>query len=322
MLIDNEYQFVEESLVPEIVYNDEVFRNPTFGAVDNIVESYEYNRPDVKTWLYSNMEQDVWASDGIVPFKIKKDKNSFNNLKIFKKGILIIKSYELKVDNINEYSDIIKILIESNVISELKTKVISFLESKLDPNFLDKSKLRLIYFINEDNILYNKNIKFKNFIFSTNSINIISKETKEDITISDNELLLMINYKAISGHPIQIDICGSKINVYDGREDKNDECKNIDHIGLRIKTRDKLINYGTYLRDKFDGSWVNNVTDNYKILGSYLDTKFAFNKLIYDHSVSLHKLFSYIVREEAGILGIEKEEISVAKEMLKLLPIK
>ena len=42
-------------------------------------------------------------------------------------------------------------------------------------------------------------------------------------------------------------------------------------------------------------------------------------KFIQDHHVSLHKLFSYIVKEEAAIKALEKEEIATAKEFMKLI---
>jgi len=346
----NQMDFIDEKSV-----NDIIFSSNEFDSRVTLEHDVEFNNPSVRTWFYTNIEnRDVWVNDmSPLPILVPVNKNIMIKLKLFRKVVVIVKTYDFKFKNKNKYELIIKNILLDNVVNEAdKQKFIDSLLMLRDREipFGNKERIRLVYVIEEDELTNNKAVSIDNFLISLDVPEVIDDNVSSTVSPSNEtleptmSLRADIDFVCYSGKDITVDLFGKPLSF------KCDDSKNLlkdyeeeDSLTITLKTsRDKSY-HGSFKRKDLRKMGVllneteeekcsknkHNLERDLKIIES-MDKRFDNNltviKFLHEHNVSIHKLFSYIIREEAAILalekdklGIEKEEISTAKEFLKLI---
>jgi len=341
--------FIDEKSV-----NDTIFSSNEFDSRVTLEHDVEFNNPSVRTWFYTNIEnRDVWVNDmSPLPILVPVNKNIMIRLKIFRKVVIIVKTYDFKFKNKDKYELIIKNILLDNVVNESdKQKFIDTLLMLRDRNipFGNKERIRLVYVIEEDELTNNKAVSIDNFLVSLdvpkiNESIVTTKEQNTSILEPTMRLQANINYVSYSGKDLVVDLFGKPLSF----EGKRGDGRSIEHFEddellITLSTSRNKNYHGSFKRKDLRDMGVllgednddkcekqnRNVERDLKIIES-MDKRFDNNltviKFLHEHNVSIHKLFSYIIREEAAILalekdklGIEKEEISTAKEFLKLI---
>ena len=343
--------------IKEDKYNDVIFESDTYSQ-GHIDSNSEYKRPNIKTWAYSNMDnRDAWMTDSFFPIKINVDKDPFVRLKIRDRGVIIIKTFDVKGNNFRDFDIVSKYIFNNYDIDDtLKDKIMdNLLEVREKMHGVSTSKnIRLVHFIAEKELERGYLKSFNNIIsLDTPSfledeyeqpkpvVTDVKKEDKwnkrlKELNDDRHAVKLSLSYCQCSNEDLVINVFGTDITL-SGCETKGGEDDDIDYDRLCITTmsdrtrrslgsfdRKELKKMGFIKTEKeeLDRLKEEDIDIKRSFIDS-LDKKFddgmVTTKFMFEHSVSLHKLFSYVIREEGALLALEKEEISTAKEFIKLL---
>jgi hypothetical protein len=338
-------------------YKDSMFFTQTLNG-GSITNNEEYKRPNVRTWVYTNMgNRDIWLTDHDMPLRATKNNSIFSNMRIYERSVMVIKSYDLKAKDAPEFEVIMDHIFNNySMDADLRSDILTYLKEDSNISNNLRKTIRLVHVVSEEELSTGYREVFNNIlsldipIYEPN----LRKEKgvkKDEVSIRHNEkseaiklaradtpcVELGLGFASVSGYPIDVKIFGEYIHL--GCEEDNRtldyKLREDDAITLFIKkgsnvnmlnsfTRKDLIRKGYTDATELEEDEIRRVDDiRIDKLKDSMDKRFdesmAITKFMYEHNVSLHKLFSYIIREEAAILSLEKEEISTAKEFMKLL---
>ena len=346
--------------IKEDKYNDLIFENDTFSQ-GHIESNSEYKRPNIKTWAYSNMDnRDAWMTDSFFPIKINFNKDPFVKLRLYERGVVIIKTFDIKGKDFRDFDIVVKQVFNNYYIGEtLRDQIIdNLVEVKSKMHGISSSKtVRLVHFIPEADLEHGYLKSFNNLISldtpkfleseyeqSTEPVSTVTTN-KDEMTVKvikelnddSRSVKLNLSYCKCSNEDLIIDIfdteitlsgCENEIGNEPGMRDHDALCvttwEGNTHTSLGTFNRKELKELGFIKTEEEKLKDVRDVNKDLKeLIVESLDKRFddgmVTTKFMFEHSVSLHKLFSYIIREEGALLALEKEEISTAKEFIKLL---
>jgi len=345
--------------VKEVKYNDVIFESDTFSQ-GHIDSNSEYKRPNVKTWVYSNMEnRDAWMTDSFFPIKVNVNKDPFVRLRVYERSIIVIKAFDIKGNDFRDFDIVVKNVFNNfNIDESLRSEIMDNLNeirAKMHGSSSSKS-VRLVHIIPEKELEEHGHLKsFSSIIsldrpkFMENEYEqrrntVVKEETKEyknvkEINTGKRNIELRLSYLSHSNEDLTIDVLGKKITLtgckYDDLNELDYDPKEYDCLNISTQTGNRIDLLGTLTRpelirlghiktekEEYDALKLKDKEAKIKLVES-LDKRFeegmVVTKFMFEHNVSLHKLFSYIIREEGALLALEKEEISTAKEFIKLL---
>jgi len=324
--------------------SDTIFNTLDYGTANSIENDIEYRRPSVKTWMYTNIEnRQIWTTDSFVPMQVPINKDIPVKLREFNKCVIVIKTLDFKFRNKGDYSFVIKHLFSDttdhgDVKQKVLDQLLAFKEG--DVSYGVQERIRLTYIIYEDDLKDNKVVNVDSMLFSMDKP-ITREEVGSDLNRSKiftaNETI-EFNFTSYSGKSLTINVFGNEIVLKNDSdaEEIDTELMSEDSLVVNKHKEGKCEQLGMYKRNVLaeQGYLVNSVdekTEEFQeeakaqrkelinSLNEKFDNNMVMEKFIYEHNVSLHKLLSYVVREEAALLALEKEEISTAKEFIKLL---
>ena len=331
-------------LVDESPVDDEVFKKVSYTQAESLKDDVEFRAPNVKTWVYSNMlDLDIWFIDSGFTFLASNNRYIFDNLNIYKRGVLVIKTLDFKLlSNKNRYPDIINgifgddslpVAVRNGVLDKLKE--LSSTVSSINKNDV----VRTTYFVPEEELDISKIIRVNDVLISKDANYMRSHRDniyKEvgPLDPSDN-CNVCISYTSLSGDDINVNILGMPLTLKgDNNDDIEESWRTNDSLSVSVSNISGRKHLGSVTRKELGdkgllvGKEENDigkdlaVGERKELIDSFnkrLDVDLTLTKFFHEHNVSLHKLFSYFSREEAALMALEKEEVSTAKEFLKLL---
>ena len=333
------------SVVDEIRTDDPLFKKISYAQMEFLKDDSEYKTPNVKTWVYSNMiENEAWFTESGFTFYASNNKYVFDNLNIYKKGVMVIKTLDFKLcGNRNKYGVIIdSVFDDSDVDKTIKAEVLNNLRSFSEGNIpINKNEvIRIVYFIPEDDLVTNKLVKVSNVVVSRAASDLSIKAnggTRAGSVATElpgNVHTISLSFNSLSGEDMCINLLGAKIKLDSGVEKTDPLFMDHDSVNMYSTGSYGRSWLGCYKRrelgalgclsdseenDKNKTATSDIQLKTMEVFNKKMDTDLALTKFFHEHNVSLHKLFSYVSREEAALLSLEKEEVATAKELMKLL---
>jgi len=326
-------------LIEEEKFDDKIFSSDGIRFSNNIDDDPGYKRPAIKTWIYKNItdvesKDDYWVDNGGMPLPAEY-KDSLNSLNGGgKKGVYIINSYSIPLSNIKVLEFLVPVIrgklsflsheVRESIVHKIRTRLTEY-------NSGGDFKFRIVTYISKE--LYDKydvislgNVrtsKSLDDLYDQRLTTTIDKNiTSEELTASS--IAVVMEYAHPTEGVIELDICGSSMKL--------NSTQTIGEPSLNVSTYsyDKIGNARKIAGTNITGTELDNIKmfheDNKELTTKIIDHENSMMNAVADlvkvateNDISMHKLLAQEGKSLAAAYGVDKDQMSLAKEGIKLV---
>lgn len=326
-------------LIEEEKFDDKIFSSDGIRFSSSINDDPGYNRPTIKTWIYKNItdvesRDDYWVDNSGVPLPAEY-KDSLNSLNGGgKKGVYVINSYNIPLSNIKVLEFLVPVIrgkfsflpheVREGIVHKIRTRLTEY-------NSGGDFKFRIVTYISKE--LYDKydvislgNVKTSKSLDDLYDQRLVTT-IDNDITseeLNANTIAVVMDYTHPTEGVIELDICGSSVKL------NSTQAVGEPSLNINAFSYDKVGNTRIVAGTNIVGTELDNVKilheDNTELTTKIIDHENSMMsavadlvKLASENDISMHKLLSQEGKSLAAAYGIDKEQVSLAKEGIKLV---